>query len=163
MDELDALKAIDAGFAGLIDDDARARALLWVNAKYGKGLVASSAAGGHPPPPGAPASPVAHPQIDLSVGTIAQRLSAKTAGEVLRAAAASLTLVQKKAHFSWKELLAEAAKATGYWTKYHPGNAGQAAKKLRADGILVELANGNLGLSPTAKLTLAQTLGAGTE
>lgn len=100
-------------------------------------------------------------KLNLSVRAISEKLSSKTAGDVLTAAAASITLVQQRPEFSWKELITEAGKATGYWTKYHPGNAAKSLKTLRSKGVIVELASGSLALSPEAQKELAAVLAAG--
>lgn len=159
MDEFEALKAIDAALEGL-DEAAQDRALLWIGAKYGHSRLGGIVKLASQPAETMELKPVAiDAKVNLSVRAIAQKLDAKSAGDVLKAAAASLSLVQNRERFSWKDLLAEAGKATGYWTKYHPTNAAQAAKRLRKDGLLVELANGDLALSPTSRTTLIAELG----
>lgn len=155
MDEFEALKTIDTALASL-DDSTRARSLDWIFKKYGGAIAA---AGGESTHRGATIQNTAGQGLNLSVASIAQRLNAKSADDVLRAAAASLTLVQGREHFPWKDLLAEAGRATGYWTKHHPSNATKALKRLRGTGVLVELANGELALSPAAKSDLTAALG----
>jgi hypothetical protein len=152
MDEIEALRTIDNALAEL-DEGARQRSLEWMLKKYGAALHAPSTGN-------AAASPtIVRRGLDLSVTSIAQRLGATTAEDVLRAAAVSLTFVHGREHFPWKDLLAEAGRATGYWTKHHPSNATKAAKRLKANSVLVELANGDLALDPSAKEELAISLG----
>lgn len=97
-------------------------------------------------------------KLNLSVKSIAQKLNAKTAADVIRAGAASLVFVQAKDQFSWKELLAETQKASGFWTKSHSTNGTKARDSLQSAGVLVELANGNFTLSPSAEQDLLAVL-----
>lgn len=151
MEELDALKAIDAAFSAM-DADARIRAVVWVNGKYGSAL-GSAEIRRQGQTPASENDDKADQKLNLSVGAIADLLGAKAADDVLRAAAASLSFAHGRASFSWKDLLAEAGKATSHWTKHHPSNATKAAKRLRATGVLVELANGELSLTSNAKVS----------
>ena len=152
MDELDAMKEIDTILEAL-DDHQKARALDWVNKKHGFSPIHAKRTTAETDK----TQNASH--LDLSVTTIAHQLDAKTAYEVLRAAAASLTFVHNREHFPWKDVLGEAARATGYWTKHHPSNATKALKSLRNKNVLVELANGDFALTPVAKGALATELG----
>jgi hypothetical protein len=100
-------------------------------------------------------------KINLSVKAIAQKLNAKSVTEVLTAAAASLVLVHNKEQFSWKELLAETKKASGYWTKSHATNGTKGRDTLQASGVLIENSSGELSLAPTAERDLLTKLGVG--
>lgn len=155
MDELEALKTIDTTLSAL-DKAAQLRSLDWLNKKYG--VAGSIPQHQSIENTSQQQTGVAGP-LDLSVGAIAQRLKAKTADDVLKAGACSLSLVHQREHFPWKDLLTEAGRATGYWTKYMPTNATKALKRLKSSDILVELANGDLALSPKAKVSLATQLG----
>lgn len=83
----------------------------------------------------------------MSVRTIAQRLSASTAPEIMKAAAISLAVIQKREKFSLEELCEEVRKATGYWNKTHSMSTKYVLAWLTSCGALVETFDGLYSLS----------------
>jgi hypothetical protein len=104
-----------------------------------------------------PVEPV-RPDISWSVRKIAGRLAARTASDVMKAAAISLVLVHGKEQFSYEELLAELHLATGYWKKTYAQGVSGILDWLKSSGFLVETMDGHLSLSPEAEVTAAHML-----
>lgn len=93
----------------------------------------------------APAESAERPPI--SVKTVAQKLAARTAPQILKAAAISLRVLQGKEQFSRDELLAEAQLAHGFWKKAHAESAHTVLNCLLAAGTLIETFDGRYTLS----------------
>jgi hypothetical protein len=79
----------------------------------------------NPPTPGTPET-----HHNLSTDTIASKLSAKTGGDLVIAAAAHLALVKGQARFTRKEIMAEIKQAQTHYKASHGGNLGANIKIL---------------------------------
>jgi len=82
-----------------------------------------------------------------TVRAIAQKLCARTAPQILKAAAISLRLLHEREQFTREELLAEAQSARGFWKKSHAENADEVLEYLLASGTLIETYDGQYTLS----------------
>ena len=107
---------------------------------------------GRSPVDAASNSTAAHtPEIDLSVKMIASKLNARLGSDVLKAAVISLALVHGRVHFSRKEILTEAQKATGYWKRSITNNASKYLETLLSAGFIIESSTGQLSLSASGE------------
>lgn len=88
----------------------------------------------------------------LSVSTIAARLSVSSGPELIIAAAASLSIFQKRNSFSRQELLREMQAAHSYYKKTYSSNLSKALTRLVKSGDLLEQSGSRYSLSAT-KLT----------
>lgn len=102
--------------------------------------------------------PVLAERPPMSVKTIAQKLCARTAPQILRAAAISLQVLQGKQQFSREELLAEAQLAHGFWRKTHSESAHPVLSCLLAAGTLIETFDGRYTLSADEEAAAAALL-----
>jgi len=94
----------------------------------------------------------------MTTGSIAAKLGAKTGPELLRAAAARLTLVSKMETFSRQQLLDEMKSAPGYYKSSYSGNLSQSFKGALASNILTEVATDTFALTAPARAELENKL-----
>ena len=89
--------------------------------------------------------------VEHSVSDIAQKIDAKTGPDLLKAAAASLTLVKNKPKFTRKELTTEMKLAGAYWKSSYTKNLGAYLKTLVRGGEFLQQGEKEYALSATAK------------
>lgn len=86
--------------------------------------------------------------LQLTTGSIAAKISAKTGSDLLRAAAARIVLITGKETFSRQELLAEMQSATAYYKAGYSGNLSKTLKTaLQKGGPLSETAKNTYALT----------------
>lgn len=95
---------------------------------------------------------------NLTTGTIAARLKAKSGPTLLIAAAAHLTLVAKKATFSRQELLTEMQGATAYYKKSYSNNLTKHLSSVVDKEQLQETAKNAYALSADTRTELEAAL-----
>lgn len=96
-------------------------------------------------------------KLQLSTTSIAAKLSCSSGPELILAAAAHLTLVQKLEVFSRKQLLDEMKTASGYYKTSYSDNLSTNLKNLLKDK-LNEPSSGQYSLSATARKELETRL-----
>ena len=79
--------------------------------------------------------------LELSTANIASRLGAKTGADVVVAACANLSLVQKKHTYDRKTILTEMKKATGFYKSSYSANLTGTLATLVKNNDLVQNAN----------------------
>lgn len=87
-----------------------------------------------------------------TTSTIAGKLSVKSGGDLIIAAAARLTFVMGKEKFSRKDILKEIQSASAYYKSSHSANLSTYLSNLVKDGALLETSSGIYAIS-AAKLT----------
>jgi hypothetical protein len=108
--------------------------------------------------PDAPKPDIQPPRGQLSTNTIAQKLGAKSGGDLVRAAAARLGIALGKATFTRKELHDEMKTATSYYKKSMANNLDKYIKAVVDSGTLHLQADGLYSLSASGKTALEQKL-----
>jgi hypothetical protein len=99
------------------------------------------------------------PSLQLTTGSIAATISAKTGSDLLRAAAARLVLIAGKETFSRQELLSEMQSATAYYKASYSGNLSKTLKTaLQKGGPLSETAKNTYALTAAARSELELAL-----
>lgn len=94
----------------------------------------------------------------MTTKNVAAKLKAKSCTELALAAAAKLTLVDRKSPFSRKDLLGEMKTADGYYKTNFNNNLGKSLKTLVSNGDLVEPSTGNFNLAADRKKELEASL-----
>lgn len=98
------------------------------------------------------------PDLSHSTNTIARLLNAKSASDLVIAAAAHLTLMQKKERLSRQELLDEMKKASSFFKSSYVNNLSNSLKVLVNADRLRLLAPDTYGLSHKERTTLEKIL-----
>lgn len=107
-----------------------------------------------PTPPGFTPS-----KIQLSTANIAAKLNAKSGPDVVVAACAHLSLVQKKDAYDRKSILAEMKRATGFYKSSYRANLGQSLQNLVKSEDLTQNANDSYSLHANKLKELNTLLG----
>ena len=97
-------------------------------------------------------------EIDLSTGTIASRTQAETGPDLVLAACAYLTFVEKKNEFSRKEILDEMKNAQNYYNQNMGSNLSQHLKSLVEKKSLNQLSSGSYALNAAKKAEMESLL-----
>lgn len=98
-------------------------------------------------------------RVSLTTNSIAARLSAKTGGDLLLAAAAHLVLAKGVEPFTRTQLLDTMKSATSYYNKNYSTNlSGYIKTALHKDGPLAETAKHTYALTAPARAELEKTL-----
>jgi hypothetical protein len=107
-------------------------------------------------------TPIDHVDLEMTTGAIAAKRKATSSPDLLEAAAAYLTLVEKKQKFSRAELLSAMQSATHYYKKNYSSNLTSTLKRaLAASGFLSEPATGLFALTSAARARLEKELADG--
>lgn len=98
----------------------------------------------------------------LTTGSIAAKIGVGSGSDLLKAAAAHLTLVEKKETFSRQELLAQMQTAKGYYKKTYSSNlSNYFATALSKEGFLTETSSNEYTLSAAARKDMEKQLADG--
>lgn len=96
--------------------------------------------------------------LELTTGSIAAKLSAKSGTDLILAAAAHLTFVAKKQKFSRQEITNEMKSASAYFKKSYASNLTKGLNALVKSGKLLEPSSGSFALSATTQASLKARL-----
>ena len=88
---------------------------------------------------------------ELGTNTVAQKLAVKSGPELMIAAAAKLTLIDKKDKFNSKDLVSEMRKATSYFKGTFSKNAVHSINSLVKTGKLNDVGSGNYSLPANSR------------
>lgn len=95
----------------------------------------------------------------MTTASIAGKIGAKSGSDLLKAAAAHLSLVKKAAPFSRQQVLAEMQTATSYYKKNYSPNLSKYIKTaLQKEGYLSETATNSYALTASASAALETEL-----
>ena len=98
-------------------------------------------------------------RIDLSIGTIATKLSCSTGPDLALAAAAYLTVVQAKDTFDRKEILACMQGASNHYKDSYSSNMSKILSSVVGDNKLIERSSGVYALAATTRNQMETSLG----
>lgn len=122
--------------------------------KNGEELSAKS-----PPPSGAPRNPDnGQADIQMTTGAIAARLNVSSGGELVMAAAARLSMVEKQTSFPRKRLIEQMKTATAYYRETYVSNLSATIKSLLKDNKLNEPSKDVFALTPSSEQALRARL-----
>ncbi|MES2803632.1 MAG: hypothetical protein V4654_14155 [Bdellovibrionota bacterium] len=95
---------------------------------------------------------------ELGINTVAQKLDSKSGPDLVLAAAAKLTLIDKKEKFSTKDLLAEMRNATSYFKDTYSKNMTSSMNTLVKGGRLNDVGSGNYSIPAVHQESLISKL-----
>jgi hypothetical protein len=97
--------------------------------------------------------------VNMSVKTISAKLGNSSGPDLARAAAAFLTLAQKRETFTQQELLNAMKSATGiYKQTTHGKNSGKIVSSLVSNGVLLQTASGTYSLAEAQRDQISNIL-----
>lgn len=137
-----------------LDDEAREAVLTWVDSQFDRKPKAAQGRHGQSVAEGAAAN-----RREGTVSMVAQKIDAKSARDLLLAAAAHLTLFQGKESFSKEELVACAKEARGWKSAYSSQMALNIGRMIKAD-ILFEKSKNLFSLSQSSEAEMQARLSA---
>lgn len=139
--QLAAMRSVMKALSAL-DEEARESVLVWVDSQFGRRGVSSTVR-----PVAVGLTPT--PQREGTVSVVAQKMAAKSARDLLLAAAAHLTLYQGKDGFSKEDLVA-CAKDARNWKASYSNQMALNIKRMLDAGTLFERAKNLFSLSSEA-------------
>lgn len=96
--------------------------------------------------------------LELTTGSVAAKLSAKSGTDLILAASARLTFVAKKQKFSRQDLINEMKSASAYFKKSYVNNLTKGLNALVKSGKLLEPSSGSFALSAATRASLKARL-----
>jgi hypothetical protein len=137
-----------------LNDEGREAVLTWVDSQFGRRAKPTPAGPSQPVTDGAAAN-----KREGTVSMVSQKIGAKSARDLLLAAATHLTLFQGKESFSKEELIACAKDARGWKSAYSNQMAVNIGRMIKAD-ILFEKSKNLFSLSQSSEAEMQAKLSA---
>jgi hypothetical protein len=137
-----------------LDEEGREAVLTWVDSQFGRKAKSTPGKPSQHATDGAPVN-----KREGTVSMVSQKIGAKSARDLLLAAAAHLTLFQGKESFSKEELIACAKDARGWKSAYSSQMAVNINRMIKAD-VLFEKSKNLFSLSETSEAEMQAKLSA---